>query len=83
MIAYYIAHVNRKYQSASGGVSPIVFVDQDEDYNGHRFCNKDIFEPDTTTLNTYFYHIKDAPFIMANASDFAGVNTATCDNTER
>lgn len=76
MIAFWIANVNAKY---SNTFSPIIFVDQDEDYTQHRFCNKDTTEPDSSNPNNWFFPIRGAGN-PPTVSDYAAVDPRTCED---
>jgi hypothetical protein len=75
MIAFWIANVNAKY---SNTFSPIIYVDQDEDYTQHRFCNKDTTEPDSDNSNCWFFPLRGAGNPPA-ISDYAAIDPNTCE----
>ena len=35
--------------------TPVVFLPTDAAFNGHRFCEKDVNEPDSTRIDTWFF----------------------------
>ncbi|KAG4426169.1 hypothetical protein IFR04_000635 [Cadophora malorum] len=75
MIAFWIANVNVKY---SDTFSPIIYVDQDEDYTQHRFCNKDTTEPVFNNPNCWFFPIRGAGN-PPTVSDYDAVDPGTCE----
>ena len=75
MIAFWIANVNVKY---SDTFSPIIYVDQDEDYTQHRFCNKDTTEPVFNNPNCWFFPIRGAGNPLT-VSDYDAVDPDTCE----
>ena len=71
-------------------ISFIKFADQDERYNGHRFCRDGVEEPSRNNPDTWFFNIfsnrDDAVGVQSadatvNASAFARIDAATCDYT--
>lgn len=52
---YYTTQSNRRL-----GANKVVYVDYDENYNGHRFCRPTVTEPDRNNPDTWFVNLDNA-----------------------
>lgn len=52
---YYITQSNKRL-----GANKVVFVDYNENYNGHRFCRPTVPEPDRNNPDTWFLNLDNA-----------------------
>lgn len=58
-IAMWIDDLNSYYALTQSGIGTdlIHFANQDERYNGHRFCRDDVEEPDRNNEDTWFFNL--------------------------
>ena len=76
---YLITGINRKL-----GTNKLVFVDYDENYNGHRFCKSSVTEPDRSNPDTWFFNLDNtaqaadamAQNFRPTSSGYAGIKDA-------
>jgi hypothetical protein len=69
-LSYWIDEYNGLFERHRGAGAPsfIKFVNQDERYNGHRFCRVDVVEPDRNNNQTWFFNLLSKPDHATNES---------------
>lgn len=88
-LAFWIDELNYSLDAGKSAesVSFMKFANQDERYNGHRFCREGVIEPDRDNNQTWFFNLFSSSDPDGNSSTHQGqpvdrnaVSPATCDS---
>lgn len=55
------------------------FIDQGLSYRSHRFCERNVIEPDRQNTNTWVYNLGSNSGDTFTAANVTGINTAACE----